>query len=85
MKLDIAVTQPINPPPSSPALTRAQVWTGLKIKARDPVKFVPIISKCEVLHEDNAGLTRVVTFKPGSGPPGTVTEVITYVEGVKVN
>jgi hypothetical protein len=37
------------------------------------------MSDSEILEEDDHGLKRVVTFKPGMGPPaGKATEVITY-------
>lgn len=83
MKFHLASTQPINTS-SVETLTRSQVWEGLKIKARDPVNFVPSIASCEVVREDGDGLTRIVTFKPGTGPPGKITEIVTYAEGVKV-
>ena len=85
MKFHIAVTRPINPPSAPSILTRAQVWQGLKIKARDPIRFVPAIASCEVVEENDAGLTRLVSLKPGSGgPPGKVTETVVFVDGVKV-
>lgn len=85
MKFNFATTRPINPPSASPVLTKEQVFVGLKIKARDPIKFVPVIATCEVVKEDDAGLTRVVSLKPGAGPPGKLTEVVTFVENVRVS
>ena len=84
MRFNVAVTLPINPP-SSPVLTRAQVWKALKLKSRDPVRFLPVITSCKVLEENVGGLTRIVNFKPETGPPGDVTEVVTFYEGVKVS
>jgi hypothetical protein len=84
MKFDHAFTAPINPPNASPKLTRAQVWTGLEHKARDPVRYVPIIAACKVVEETEAGLTRLVTFKPGTGPPGEVKEVVIWTKEVRV-
>lgn len=85
MKFHLATTKAINPPSASPVLTNEQVFAGLKIKARDPAKFVPVITTCEVVKEDDTGLTRVVSFKPGTGPPGKITELVTYSGTVKVS
>lgn len=79
MKFNLAFTAPINPPSASPALSQGQVWAGLIRKCRKPQEIVPLFSNCEVLEESAEGLKRVVTFKPGMGPPsGKVTEIITY-------
>ncbi|KAF7793580.1 hypothetical protein EIP86_004694 [Pleurotus ostreatoroseus] len=85
MKFEIATTKPINTPSATPVLTREQVFAGLKIRARDPVKYIPAITSCKIVKEDEAGLTRVITCKPGTGPPGEVTEVVTYTKNVKVD
>jgi hypothetical protein len=85
MKICLSHTCPINPPDAPIKLTRAQVWEGIKLKARDPLKFVPIIAKCEVVEEHEEGLTRVVEFKTGTGPPGRITEVVTYAPDVQVS
>lgn len=84
MKICAAHSSPINPPGATPKLTRSQVWEGLKVKSRDPVRFVPVIQSCVVVEETAAGLTRKVHFKPGTGPQGEVTEVVTFFEGVRV-
>ena len=39
---------PVNPPDEKPALTRADVWQGLELKANNALPFVPSISYCEV-------------------------------------
>ncbi|KAH6614443.1 hypothetical protein B0J18DRAFT_413612 [Chaetomium sp. MPI-SDFR-AT-0129] len=52
--INLAYTAPINPPGASPVLTPAQVWTGLQYKVRRAEKFVPVITHCEVLSEENA-------------------------------
>lgn len=79
MKFNLAFTAPINPPSASPVLSHAQVWAGLVKKIQKPQDFVPLISDCEILEEYDGGLKRVVTFKPGMGPPsGKTTEIITY-------
>jgi hypothetical protein len=79
MKFYQAVTAPVNPPSALPILTSSQLWQALVEKCHKPHKFVKAIADCEVLEESDVGLTRVVTFKPGMGPPaGKATEVITY-------
>ena len=83
MKFQYAYTAPINPPSAAPTLTRAQVWEGLKLKARDPARFIPGVAACEVTEERADGITRVIQFQPG-GPPGKITEVVQYVDGVRV-
>lgn len=85
MKINAAHTTPINPPGASPKLTRSQVWEGLKFKSRDPVRFVPVIQSCVVVEETAKGLTRKVHFKPGTGPQGEVTEVVTFIDGVRAD
>ncbi|KIY47039.1 DUF1857-domain-containing protein [Fistulina hepatica ATCC 64428] len=98
MKLHFAYTSPINSPGSFPGLTqkqeavanlhpRWQVFRGLQIKARSPQAFVPAIVECQVISEDEKGLTREVKFKEGMGPPGVekVTEVVTYYGEMKAD
>ncbi|KAI0895964.1 DUF1857-domain-containing protein [Annulohypoxylon nitens] len=72
---NLAYTAPINPPKTSPTLTQAQVWAGLKRKVYRAQDFVPIIEECIVLVEeqdpassDNLTVTREVRFKTGSEP-----------------
>ena len=84
MRVCSSYTAPINPANATVKLTRAQVWEGIKIKAANPLKFVPVIAKCEVVEQHSEGLTRLVEFHAGKGPPGTITEVVTYLEGVQV-
>ncbi|KAI0686646.1 hypothetical protein BC835DRAFT_451470 [Cytidiella melzeri] len=85
MKLSYAFTSPINPASASHKLTRAQVWAGLMHKSRDPLRFVPAIAECEVLEESAEGLTRMVTFKPGTGPPGRVKETVVFKREVRAD
>lgn len=86
MQIQVAHTSPLNAPGAAPRLTRSQVWEGLKLKAREPMSFVPMIQSCEVLKESATELTRKVIFKdiPGPQPKGEVTEVVKFVEGVRV-
>lgn len=46
-----------------PALTRAQVWAGLKMKADNALPFVPVMSKCDVLERTANGLTRDIEIR----------------------
>lgn len=52
VNIHIAYTAPINPPSSSPHLTRAQVWAALQRKIRHATEFVPQITACTVLAEE---------------------------------
>lgn len=47
----IAVSRPINPAGKAP-LTQDQVWKGLGVKAREPLKFVKMIKACEVVEDE---------------------------------
>jgi Domain of unknown function (DUF1857) len=49
--------------PEDPALNRAQVWAGLKMKADNALPFVPVMSKCEVLERTERGLTRDIEIR----------------------
>ncbi|KAK4118945.1 DUF1857-domain-containing protein [Parathielavia appendiculata] len=76
--INLGYTAPVNPPGASPVLTPSQVWTGLQYKVRRPERFVPLITGCTVVSETSsdmkntdgaaATITRLVIFKPGSGP-----------------
>jgi hypothetical protein len=77
VKLHLAYTAPINPPSSTPTLTRAQVWAGLQRKIRYAQEFVPVIESCNVLEEKDGVVTREVVFKPGVGPKDKAREVVT--------
>jgi len=79
---NLAYTAPINRPGQSPVLTIDQVWVGLQRKVRHAEEFVPLIVECKVEKEEEEGgnvvITRVVKFRPGSGPKADgepVTEV----------
>lgn len=50
---NLAYTAPINPVDASPQLTDSQCWTGLNRKVRRAQEFVPIITDCKVLSEEN--------------------------------
>lgn len=61
--INCAYTEAINPPGSSPTLTRSQVWKGLQRKIRHAQDFVPVIENTEVLEEKENEVTRLAYFK----------------------
>ena len=86
MVIKVSRTAIINPPGVSPVLTVDQLWQGMVIKARKPQEFVKLMESCKVLKEDETGLTRVVTFKNGWGPPGgKAEEEIKYYAPMRVS
>jgi hypothetical protein len=69
-------TVPVNPEGDMP-LTRAQIWAGLVLKARDAREFLPpgLCTRCEVVEESathivreatigGAGLREIIVFEP---------------------
>ena len=71
-------TVPVNPDVATP-LTRAQVWTGLILKAHDASLFLPpnLCTRCEVVEESATHIVReatiagddlreIITFEPES-------------------
>ena len=71
-------TVPVNPA-GEPALTRAQAWQGLVLKARDARLFLPegLCTRCEVVEEGathfvreatiaGTGLREIITLEPES-------------------
>lgn len=82
----VAVTMPVNPPGETLRLTKEQVYEGLVLKAREPTRFVSIISASNILSEHATGLLREVHFKEKPEPvhekvfmfpPGQVTFTMT--------
>jgi hypothetical protein len=69
--IHVAYTEPINPAGATPALTRAQVWTGLQRKIRRAQDFVPMIVGCTVLEEKEDGneVVREARFRGSDGEP----------------
>ncbi|KAG0046025.1 hypothetical protein BGZ83_008788 [Gryganskiella cystojenkinii] len=72
--INLAVSVPINPPGSDQILNSSQVWAALQRKVRHPHEFVPAITSCKVVKDENNVVTRVVSFKDG---PSGVNEVCT--------
>ncbi|CAL5869395.1 uncharacterized protein PFLUO_LOCUS3624 [Penicillium psychrofluorescens] len=65
---NVAFTAPINPSGASPALTRKQIWAGLRLKIRSAETFVPAaIQSTKVVSESD---------DPATGNPVTVREVL---------
>jgi hypothetical protein len=56
-------TVPVNPEGATP-LTRAQVWKGLVLKARDARLFLPpnLCTRCEVMEESATHIVREATI-----------------------
>ena len=56
-------TVPVNPEGATP-LTRAQVWNGLVLKARDARLFLPpnLCTRCEVVEESATHIVREATI-----------------------
>jgi hypothetical protein len=56
-------TVPVNPVGEMP-LTRAQVWAGLELKARDARQFLPpnLCTRCDVIEESATHLVREATI-----------------------
>ncbi|KAH9840565.1 uncharacterized protein C8Q71DRAFT_740049 [Rhodofomes roseus] len=71
----VAVTRPVNNTDEPLRLTKEQVYAGLKVKARDPIRFVAVIEHCNVLNEHTTGLLREVQFK---NKPESVHENVEY-------
>lgn len=80
-----ALTAAINDA-SAPALTRAECWTALMMKARRPQDFIEVITDCEVVSEDDKGLTRIMSATArGPLPAGKIKEEIKYFEPFRVS
>ncbi|KAF7556402.1 hypothetical protein G7Z17_g1455 [Cylindrodendrum hubeiense] len=88
--ISLAYTSPINPSGASPVLTQAQVWTGLKRKVRRAYEFVPVITACEVISEEDTEngykVVRQATFAPGIRDGGnTVQETCLHYAPTRVD
>ena len=51
--VNFAASRRVNPEGTSLRLTAEQVWKGIQIKARDPVRFIPGVTSVEI--EDDTG------------------------------
>ncbi|KAF8608234.1 hypothetical protein BDV93DRAFT_603088 [Ceratobasidium sp. AG-I] len=54
------------PFPKESKITQEQAFEGLRLKARAPTRFIPMITGCEVLDETPNTLKRKVTTKSGA-------------------
>lgn len=61
--VDRSVPVNANLGPGDPVLTRAQVWEGLMMKARDAKPFVHLMTKCDVTKELADGIERDIVFR----------------------
>lgn len=73
-------TLQVNPQGETP-LTRAQVWAGLVLKARDARLFLPpgLCTYCEVVEESQTHIVREATIADGN-----LREIIAFEPGSKV-
>jgi hypothetical protein len=51
--------------PSDTKITKEQAFEALRIKCREPMRFVPVIVACEVLEETPTFIKRKATTKDG--------------------
>ncbi|MYM30212.1 DUF1857 family protein [Duganella sp. CY15W] len=74
-------TVPVNPEGETP-LTRAQVWDGLVLKARDARQFLPpgLCTRCDVVEQSATHIVRVATIAGDD-----LREIISFEEGTKVS
>jgi hypothetical protein len=73
-------TVPVNPQGETP-LTRAELWRGLVLKARDAREFLPpgLCTQCDVVEESASHIVREVTIAGAS-----LREIITFEPESKV-
>ena len=58
-----AATLEVNPSDVPIALTRAQLWRGLEMKAENPLEFVPGMESCEIVERYADGFLREVVLR----------------------
>lgn len=54
------------PFPKDSKITKEQAFEGLRLKARSPMRFLPMIAECEVLDETPTTMKRKATMKSGA-------------------
>ena len=77
--VDRSVAVNRNLEPGDPVLAAPDIWTGLVMKAEDPVPFVKPITACKILERTKDGLLREIVHKGE-----TMRERITYDAGRSV-
>jgi ketosteroid isomerase-like protein len=77
--VDRSVAVNRNLEPGDPVLAAPDIWTGLVMKAEDPVPFVKPITACKILERTGNGLLREIVHKGE-----TMRERITYDAGRSV-
>jgi hypothetical protein len=65
--------------PGRRALTRAELWRGLVVRAEQPELFLPGLSSVKILARSAAGLVRVLSFGETR-----VTDEVHFVDGEEV-
>ncbi|KAG9095648.1 hypothetical protein FS749_010036 [Ceratobasidium sp. UAMH 11750] len=60
------------PFPKDTKITKAQVFEALRVKTRDPVKFIPAIVGSEVLEETPTSIKRTMTTRDGATITGDI-------------
>lgn len=77
---ELSRTIAVNDDPSQPVLSRADVWSGLVMKAGNALPFVPQMKKCEVVERGDGWLIRDIVI------PGDVAlrERVTFEPGHRV-
>ncbi|CAE6472054.1 unnamed protein product [Rhizoctonia solani] len=61
--------------PKNTKITMTQAFEALRIKCREPMKFVPVIVGCEVIEESPTYIKRSITLNTGEG---VIEEVYLY-------
>ena len=61
--ISVSKTVPVNPPEADVALTREDVWRGLKAKANNALPFVPSMTLCEVRERGENLIVREIEFR----------------------
>ena len=58
----VSLSIDVNPPGTTPLLTREQVWAGLVMKAENAVPFVPGMTKCAVVESQGDTFLREAVY-----------------------
>jgi hypothetical protein len=85
VKIYCAFSAPINTVGREVPITRAECWNALRIKARRPQDFIDMIEDCQIVSEDDSGMSRILTPKSRPGMPNmTMEEKIEFHDEQKV-
>ena len=70
--IHVSISHPVNPPGTTPLITRQQLWAALVRKVHRAQDFVPVFTDCQVLKEEvdpssgNQVITRRAILKDGA-------------------